>query len=162
MSEPPVACSLSPRELRERRAGIIARLRRHREETRVLPDGIAVQYDASTPEVLAALGEFIAAERQCCPFLRFRLTVEPGAGPVWLELTGPSGTREFLEREIYGAAEMTAEAPPTPRGDRFSPGPGPGRAGRRGAAEARGRPAPWRGVTGRATRAPSGDTCRTR
>jgi hypothetical protein len=29
-----------------------------------------------------------------------RLTVEPGDGPVWLELTGPSGTREFLEAGV--------------------------------------------------------------
>jgi hypothetical protein len=25
------------------------------------------------------------------------LTVEPGSGPMWLEITGPQGTSEFLE-----------------------------------------------------------------
>jgi hypothetical protein len=34
--------------------------------------------------------------RQCCPFLRFAITVEPGNGPIWLEMTGPEGTKEFL------------------------------------------------------------------
>ena len=29
--------------------------------------------------------------------LRFQITVEPDGGPIWLELTGPSGTREFLD-----------------------------------------------------------------
>jgi hypothetical protein len=38
----------------------------------------------------------IDAERRCCRFLRFDLTVEPDAGPVVLDLTGPPGTREFI------------------------------------------------------------------
>ncbi len=49
---------------------------------------------------MALLGEFIQLERQCCPFLRFQLTVEPGGGPIWLELTGPPGTREFLAHGV--------------------------------------------------------------
>jgi hypothetical protein len=38
----------------------------------------------------------IDLERQCCPFLRFELKVLPANGPIWLELTGPEGTRDFL------------------------------------------------------------------
>jgi hypothetical protein len=38
----------------------------------------------------------IDAERQCCRFLKFVLTTEPDGGDVWLEVTGPDGTREFL------------------------------------------------------------------
>jgi hypothetical protein len=53
---------------------------------------------------LALLGEFSQLESQCCPFLRFQLTVELGGGPVWLELTGPPGTRDFLAQEIGGSA----------------------------------------------------------
>ena len=104
MTELPVACSLSEHDLRERRAGLLDGLRRHRREARVLPDGIALRY-GSEPDSLASVFEFILLERQCCPFLRFRLTVEPGGGPVWLELTGPAGTREFLAREIEGPGE---------------------------------------------------------
>jgi len=40
----------------------------------------------------------IDAERRCCPFLRFQVVAEAGNGPVWLEVTGPVGTRQFLER----------------------------------------------------------------
>jgi hypothetical protein len=53
---------------------------------------------------LALLEEFIQLESECCRFLRFQLTVEPGGGPVWLELIGPPGTREFLAQEIAGPA----------------------------------------------------------
>ena len=28
--------------------------------------------------------------------LTFTVTVEPDAGPIWLEVTGPPGSREFL------------------------------------------------------------------
>jgi hypothetical protein len=94
-----VACSLSDRERVERRAGLFADLRRWQQEVRWLPDGVTWRYPASS-EVLTLLTEFIGAESQCCPFLRFRLTLEPGGGPLWLELTGPPGTREFLAAEV--------------------------------------------------------------
>src|SRR5262245_20851392 len=99
MTELPVACALSERELVERRAGLFANLRRYRREVRWLSEGAAVRF-AGGPEVIALLTEFIRLEARCCPFLRFQLTVEPGAGPVWLELSGPAGTRDFLAREL--------------------------------------------------------------
>jgi hypothetical protein len=39
----------------------------------------------------------IQAERKCCQFLQFHLTVSAAGGPIALELTGPAGTREFLD-----------------------------------------------------------------
>jgi hypothetical protein len=39
----------------------------------------------------------IDAERRCCRFLRFVVTVEPGDDSICLEVTGPAGTREFLD-----------------------------------------------------------------
>jgi hypothetical protein len=95
----PVACSLTEPELAERRAGVLGEVRRAREDARWLPDGVALRF-AAEPERLALLATFIDLERRCCAFLRFRLTVEPGGGPAWLELTGPPGTREFLEAEL--------------------------------------------------------------
>jgi hypothetical protein len=38
----------------------------------------------------------VEAERHCCRFLRFTITVEPDDGPVTLDFTGPQGTREFV------------------------------------------------------------------
>jgi hypothetical protein len=38
----------------------------------------------------------VDAERQCCRFLRFVVTVDADEGPVSMDLTGPAGTREFL------------------------------------------------------------------
>jgi hypothetical protein len=121
MTELPVACTLSERELAERRAGLLTELRRQREEVRWLPDGAAFRYPSGSA-VLGSLFEFLRLESQCCPFLRFRLTIEPGGGPFWLELTGPAGTREFLAAEVDPervlqrddrlAASVTAEPSP--------------------------------------------------
>jgi hypothetical protein len=99
----PVGCALSDPDLAKRRAGLFTDLARRRQEVRWLVDGITLRY-SSEQGTLAFLGEFIQLESQCCPFLRFQLTVEPGGGPVWLELTGPPGTREFLAQEIAGPA----------------------------------------------------------
>ena len=98
MSDVPIACTLTERELAERRGGLLTELRRHREDIRWLPDGAAFRYPA-TPAVVELVTAFVRLERRCCPFLRFRLTVEPAGGPVWLELTGGPGTREFLEAQ---------------------------------------------------------------
>ena len=95
----PVACTLNEPDLASRRAGLFTDLARRRQEARWLAEGITLRY-SSEQGTLALLGEFIQLERQCCPFLRFQLTVEPGGGPIWLELTGPPGTREFLAHEI--------------------------------------------------------------
>ena len=63
--------------------------------TELLPNGVRLQFSPS-PGVLEAIASTIEAERQCCRFLRFELTVETDAGPISLLLTGPSGTAEFL------------------------------------------------------------------
>jgi hypothetical protein len=100
MSELPVACALSERDLAERRGGLLADLRRYRQEVRWLSDGVALRFQ-SGPSVIAALTEFIRLESQCCPFLRLQLTVEPGDGlALWLELSAPAGTRDFLARDL--------------------------------------------------------------
>jgi len=106
MTELPVACTLGDRDLAERRGGLLSDLRRHRQEAHWLSDGVALRFPPG-PGVIACLTEFIRLESQCCPFLRFQLTVEPGGGPLWLELTGPAGTRDFLA----GALEATGEPP---------------------------------------------------
>jgi len=66
-------------------------------ERRDLPDGLAFRFAADAFEQVAS---FVANERRCCPFLHFELTAGPADGPVWLRMTGPPGTREFLLAEL--------------------------------------------------------------
>lgn len=95
MTDLPVACTLSPAALRARRQGLLSELLRRGDEHQEVPEGHRLRFAASEG-VLAAIAEAVEAERQCCRFLRFRITVEPDGGPIVLELTGPPGTREFI------------------------------------------------------------------
>ena len=91
----PVACSLTDAELQRRRETVLEKVRRAVVGTRELDDGYAYRLPANE-EWLTTLVNLVNLERQCCPFLRFNIIVEPGDGPLWLELTGPPGTKEFL------------------------------------------------------------------
>jgi len=99
----PIACTLLDAERRERRSLLLDRVFARVQERRPLDDGYALRFVADDA-VLAELMQLVRLERRCCAFLRFRLTVEPGGGPVWLELTGPAGTRAFLESALGAGA----------------------------------------------------------
>jgi hypothetical protein len=62
-----------------------------------LPDGYAFRFAA---DKLVELVRFIDNERKCCPFMIFHLQIGPQAGPIWLRMTGPEGTREVLQAEL--------------------------------------------------------------
>jgi hypothetical protein len=64
-----------------------------------LPDGFAFRLpnDAAT---FVKVAEYISLDRLCCKFLRWELRSEPNAGPVWLKLTGPEGTRALLRSKL--------------------------------------------------------------
>jgi hypothetical protein len=90
-----IACTLTPEALAARRQRLLAALLRRAEHHEVLENGHRLVF-AATDETLAMIMTTVAAERHCCEFLQFQITVEPGGGPVTLELTGPKGTQEFL------------------------------------------------------------------
>ena len=94
-SDLPVACMLTAEALRARREGLLRDLVRRADTREELLDGLRLQFSAAT-ETLSAIARAVEAERHCCRFLRFELTVDPDGGPFHLQLTGPTGTREFL------------------------------------------------------------------
>jgi hypothetical protein len=51
------------------------------------------------PDAFPSVARFVENERKCCPFLDFEVAVE-SAGPVWLRMSGPDGTRAFLDAEL--------------------------------------------------------------
>jgi hypothetical protein len=58
-------------------------------------------------QAFRAAAEWIALERQCCPFLTFEMVWEPGAAGPTINIGGPEGTREFLAAEL---PELPAES----------------------------------------------------
>lgn len=99
----PVACTLTPTELAERRRGLLPGLLARAAGRESVDDGFRWSF-AFEPALLADVAAVIEAEHRCCRFLRFSLAVEPGDGPVTLEVTGPEGTTEFLSALIAGDA----------------------------------------------------------
>jgi hypothetical protein len=101
-AELPIACdltALTPEERGRRQIvlGVVAQTIIGRSE---IADGFELSFDATRLD-LAAVGEWIALERRCCPFLHFRLNVEP-EGKITLALTGGRGVKEFLRAEMTG------------------------------------------------------------
>lgn len=101
MPQLPIACSLDPAELAARRDALLPGLAARAVAREFLPEGLRWQF-APSADLLAQIARVLDAERQCCPFLRFDLTIEPAGGPVWLAVTGPAGTRELLEAITQG------------------------------------------------------------
>lgn len=98
----PIACNLTNAELQERRTGVLKTVKGAVMEMKELEDGYAYRFPSD--EIwIPELTKLITAERACCPFLRFNLRIEPSAGPIWLELTGPEGTKDFLH-SLFGAS----------------------------------------------------------
>jgi hypothetical protein len=95
-NELPIACNLTEPQFQLRRAELLSTFRDALLETKELEDGFAYRFPADEKSI-TGLAQLITFERECCPFLQFKLRVEAANGPVWLELSGPEGTKEFLK-----------------------------------------------------------------
>jgi len=96
-AETPIACNLkalTPAE-RARQSALSRKLSTATVEKRELANGL--RFRLSLAEItLPELGEWIDAERKCCPFLDFQISIEREGGAVQLSLTGRAGVKEFL------------------------------------------------------------------
>jgi hypothetical protein len=86
---------LSPDALNARRENLLGALLQRVTERHELANGLRMCFAADS-ETLDRVVRAIDAERQCCRFLQFTLSVAADGGPITLDLTGPDGTREFL------------------------------------------------------------------
>lgn len=91
----PIVCTLTPAEVAAMRVGLLPGFLARASAKYPIPGGFRWRFDPQADLVQKAAA-VIDAEHQCCRFLRFLLLVEPGDGPVWLEVTGPAGTEDFL------------------------------------------------------------------
>ena len=96
MTNLPIACQLTDPEFRARRSGLIAAVRAMVVSATWQPDGLVLELPPSAAALRDVL-DLVAAERTCCPFLRFELQTGPEEVTTRLTITGPPGSREFLE-----------------------------------------------------------------
>ena len=92
----PIACTLYRAELERDAHCLMPGLLKRAPALTQLDDGVRLEFDAAA-DTLRDMIEVIDRERQCCRFLQFVLTVPPGGKPFQLDITGPEGTRGFLE-----------------------------------------------------------------
>ena len=95
MKDLPITCTLDSTALDARREHLLGGLISCVLERIEIPDGCRVRFQ-SDDGVLTRIASVVETERRCCKFLTFRLTAEPDDGAIWLEVSGPPGTREFL------------------------------------------------------------------
>ena len=100
----PLACNMdvfTPAE-REKHEQNTAGLYRSVQDIRETENGFEFVFPNEST-VITGVAEFISNERLCCPFLEFRLTVAPNNEPISLLLSGPEGTKDFLQAELHEA-----------------------------------------------------------
>ncbi len=100
----PIACDMTvftPAE-RERHIQTTARLFQSVQDIQEVENGYRFIFPDQS-DIIGGMGEFIANERLCCPFLEFTLKVEPNKESVSLLLAGPEGAQDFLRAEFSEA-----------------------------------------------------------
>lgn len=94
-----MSCNLSHPEFRERKATMIAELKSLTVSKVEIAHGYRYAFSGSD-QLIDLLTAFIKAERQCCHFMEFSLSTNGTSGHTYLELTGPEGVKEFIDKEI--------------------------------------------------------------
>lgn len=94
-----LSCKLTSKELQERKATVIASLKKQVLEKEELQNGFAFRF-SGTEKIMDELIEFVKTERLCCDFFTFTLTFSGDGSKAWLELTGPDGTKDFILTEL--------------------------------------------------------------
>jgi hypothetical protein len=94
-----LACQLTSPDLVKRKQMVLDGLRRQIHESLETANGFVYKFNGGDG-IIDQLAEFIKAERQCCPFFTFTLTIGKESEGVWLELAGPPGAKEFIKTEL--------------------------------------------------------------
>jgi hypothetical protein len=94
-----VTCKLTTPELQERKKTVIAEVKKLVVQRVEVTNGVRYSFNDSD-STIDLLTNFIKTERLCCSFFEFNLVVGQSEGFVTLELSGPEGTKDFIESEI--------------------------------------------------------------
>jgi len=91
---------------RVRHEQLSKKLREARLEIKELSDGFAFRLQAEAVS-LVDLAEWVSGERKCCPFFDFGIDFKGEGGPLWLELKGKDGVKQFIRSEFTLPAAQT-------------------------------------------------------
>ena len=91
----PIACTLSAQQLTAERETLLLGLADHAVQRTPLPQGMRLRFPA-TAERMRQIDAVVRRERECCPFLEFRVGLALGGSSLTLDVTGPDGTATLL------------------------------------------------------------------
>jgi hypothetical protein len=94
-----LTCKLTTPELRERKATVIATLKKQILLTKELRNGFAYRFPGSD-SIVDELATFVKTERACCDFFRFTLSISGNKSETWLKITGPKDAKDFIKTEL--------------------------------------------------------------
>ncbi len=94
-----IACTLTDSELVERKKTLVPTIQPFIKDIKELEHGYLFQF-RNDDTLLPKLLEVIDLESRCCSFLEFNLKVEANNGPIWLQLTGQKGAKEFIRENF--------------------------------------------------------------
>ncbi len=97
--EIPIACTLSDKELQERRKNVLDKIAVSLIDSQELSNGFRFRFSIDD-SVVQNLTTIINLERKCCPFLDFKLSLKAGADFASLDLTGKQGAKEAI-KELF-------------------------------------------------------------
>ena len=93
-----VVCTLSASEIRERLDELRPRMLDLITTVQETDDGYTIGF---APGSIDTVREFVAFESKCCGFMTY--TIDDSSGRViWLGLSGPEGTKEFVRGWLSG------------------------------------------------------------
>ena len=100
-TDTPLACNMGvfTPEQREDHIRVTTQLVKAMQSVREIQNGYEFVFPNES-HYITGVGEFIANERLCCPFLEFGLNIKSNDPSISLSLTGPAGTQEFLRAEF--------------------------------------------------------------
>ena len=64
-----------------------------------IPNGYTLSFSMN-PDNFILAAEFVTFERLCCPFLSFSMNVTSGEELGQLSITGPEGSKQFIQAEL--------------------------------------------------------------
>ena len=104
----PPACNLAAMDAEERIRynHICDSLRKAVKKVEGLPQGYRFSFD-NEPELLVMAVRFVTLESRCCPFYHFTIEQSSYGGAIHLSITGPAGTRQFIEAVIGPRRSVT-------------------------------------------------------
>jgi hypothetical protein len=98
VSNKSMTCKLTTPELQARKKTVISQLKDLVVERVELDNGVRYKFVVSD-ETVELVTNFIKMERLCCDFFDFRMDVGSN-GDLFLELSGPDGSKEFIVTEL--------------------------------------------------------------